>query len=165
MPGSFAFLFLAGAVATLTAAAEVRVPCQDVYLTDVASVSGAGDGSGFLIARLPRAGASIRLSKTQLAALVRRRIPGLEVDGGLKGGILIRSMAAVESKLERPVYVAEAPLVDRHQKLTLTSTSGPVTIERPVVALQRATKRDSRIFVRTSDGAVMSVPLWAAGAE
>lgn len=48
--------------------------------------------------------------------------------------------------------------VDKGDKLTLVSTSGPVRVTREVVALQ-AGRRGGRVFVRDSEGNVTSAPL------
>ena len=62
-------------------------------------------------------------------------------------------------------YVTEAPLVERGQNLTLTSAAGAVVVRRPVVALQDATAKDKRLFVRTDDGQVFSAPLASGAAQ
>lgn len=53
-----------------------------------------------------------------------------------------------------------APAVDKGDKLTLVSTSGPVRVTREVVALQTG-RAGGRLFVRDSEGNVTSAPLAA----
>jgi flagella basal body P-ring formation protein FlgA len=50
--------------------------------------------------------------------------------------------------------------VDKGDKLTMVSTSGPVRVTREVVALQ-AGRAGGRLFVRDNEGNVTSAPLAA----
>lgn len=159
-------LALGGAalVATLTSASEVQVPSRDVHLGDVSKITGtnAESTTSWTIARLPRAGAAVTLSRSQLADLVRRLVPGAMIAGCAGKPVTIRSAAMAAPARPKP-YVPETPTVERGQKLTLRSAAGPVVIERPVIALQSASQSDKRLFVRTADGDVISAPLaWVA---
>ena len=161
-------LIAAGAIATvtLTSAHELRLASRNLRLGDVATVSGpeAGGLRALTIARLPQ-GVAVRLSRAELAALVRRAMPGARVVGDLGGALTLRSVAPITRHPKSPTYVAEAPVIARGQALTLTATMGSAVIERPVVALQNARKGDKRLFVGTGDGAVLSAPLQMGAAQ
>lgn len=150
----------AGLVATLTAPRALHIAGRDVHAADVAELQGpGGEALGqVIIARLPQ-GASKLVSRAQLAALVHRAIPAVQVSGGLSGDVDISSAAAAAPRASARPYVAEPRVVERGRKLTLVSAAGAVVVQRPVVALQAATPKDKRLFVQTGDGAVLSVPL------
>ena len=63
--------------------------------------------------------------------------------------------APVDSGDSSPVATA----ISRGDRLTLVSHVGPITIERPVTALQGARPQDQRIFVRTDDGEVFAATI------
>ena len=55
---------------------------------------------------------------------------------------------------------AAAPIgVRRGDKLALSSRVGPVTITRPVTALQSVRAGDKQLFVKTDDGEVFAVAI------
>src|SRR5438067_930009 len=139
-------------VATLSGASELRVASRDVHVADVAMVRGPGSESigQVVIARLPEA-ALKTVSRRELAALIERAVPEVRVAGDLHGEVAISSTASRAPRAGPRPYVAEVPLVERGQNMTLTSAAGAVVIQRPVVALQNATAKDERLFVRTAD--------------
>lgn len=57
------------------------------------------------------------------------------------------------------VRLGDAPTVRRGDLLTLRSRSGPVTIERSVIAMQPAHTPDRKVFVKDEDGQVFAGPL------
>lgn len=164
-----------------------------------------------VVFRLPRA-AGYKLSGTQAASLVQRRVPGLvvrvperevrfavslEPNVSPRGACLAlnRAVAPGETVLRRdivrvPCVPASVPTAVRYRKgvlispaalakgaylgpvsltsiapdissgttLTLRSTAGAVVVERSVVTLQPG-RLGRPVFVRASDGAVLSVRL------
>jgi len=74
------------------------------------------------------------------------------------GSKAVRAAADIEpgTALGRLALPPEA-VIEQGDRLALTSSSGPVTISRPVTALQPG-RSGRRIFVRDADGAVLSVP-------
>jgi flagella basal body P-ring formation protein FlgA len=71
------------------------------------------------------------------------------------GAIVATSPLAAGDVIGRALPKA-APDITRGDALTLVSRSGPVTVERPVAALQPA-RRGGRVFVRTTDGQVFAM--------
>jgi hypothetical protein len=61
--------------------------------------------------------------------------------------------------------LAESPEVRAGDRLTLISSAGPVRIQRQVTALQPARRKDRRLFVAASDGAVFAAPLKLEGSH
>ncbi|HKC03569.1 MAG TPA: hypothetical protein VKC17_09730 [Sphingomicrobium sp.] len=158
---------LAAAVAVrLTPAADVAVADGHVRLADIAEVSGADAAAfaGIEIARVPGNVAALPIARVKLASLIERAIPGARVSGDLDGHVTLHSMTAPSAAVSLP-YSPDTPAIERGQKLTLVSTVGPVVIQRPVVAAQSAAKSDSRLFVRTDDGEVISAPLAGGDAQ
>ena len=163
MPYAAPFLFLAvGVLIRLTPAAEMQVSDGRVRLADVADVPTASVGA-IEIARIP-AGATRTISRRQLANLVERAVPGARISGDLDGTVILHSARAPTAAAPQP-YAPQGPAVERDQKLTLVSTAGSVVVERPVVAVQSATKADKRLFVQTEDGDIISAPLAAGKAR
>lgn len=73
---------------------------------------------------------------------------------------------AAES-IESGAYLGRLPrlpeaAIGKGAALTLRSSAGPVTIERPVIALQAA-QSGGRLFVRSTEGDVFAAPLGLAG--
>lgn len=151
----------AGLAVTLTGAGEISVPHRDITLSDVAILSGIGSETarGLVIARLPAAGGTRQLARSALLDLVRRSVPGAKIAGPTAGVLVIRSAAPEPRRLEAQDYAEPAPAVHRGEKLVLSSRAGAVRIERPVTAVQDASARAARVFVRTDDGQVFAAPL------
>jgi len=63
------------------------------------------------------------------------------------------------------VRPTKGPQVRRGETLSLRAQTGPVHIERPVVAMQAGRSADHRIFVRTDDGQVFPVDLAVEAAQ
>lgn len=57
------------------------------------------------------------------------------------------------------IHLGQPAIVRRGDKLVLQSRSGPVVIERPVVAMQSGKASDRRIFVQTDDGTTIATDL------
>lgn len=169
--------------------------------------------AAMVVARLPRGISAMDLPAGQVAALVRRRVPGLrpafpgntivKVRGeappienrvaapcfaaaaGLAGGTALSrgDVLAVPCRTERPaplryesagLVLTAAPVpaggylgrlaglpervVGKGASLTLRSKSGPVIIERDVVAMQPG-RPGNGVFVRGTNGEVFAAPL------
>ena len=158
---SFAFL-AAGVLIRLIPAAEIPISDGHVRLADVAEAPSPSIGA-IEIARLP-IGTTRTIARARLAGLIERAVPGAEISGDLKGTVALRSTSVPPVAISLP-YSPDAPAAERGQKLMLVSTVGPVVIQRPVVAAQSAAKSDKRLFVRTDDGEVISIPLSAGAAK
>lgn len=91
-------------------------------------------------------------SEAALAPLRYERVSGL-----------VRAAADIApgAKLGR-LELGAAPAVESGAAMTLTSSVGPVSISRPVQALQ-AGRSGRRIFVRDADGSIFSIRLAADG--
>ena len=72
-------------------------------------------------------------------------------------GLLLAAVPAANST--EAEHRAAVPVIAKGDRLTLVSQVGPITIERPVTALQGARPHDRRIFVRTDDGDVFAAPI------
>lgn len=205
--------------ASVVAGDRVELATREVRLVDIAEWQGPAELGALVIARLPEGRASVLLSRAELAGLIRRSIPGIEVTVGTAGSILLEgpakagdsrrclemmvSKAAGETLVAgdaisaacpdampgpavrfddrasanvaiRPIEagtvipdarLAEAPALRRGSPLSLASTVGPVTIERPVTLAQDARARDRRVFVRTNDGEILAAAINAEGAS
>jgi hypothetical protein len=160
-----AILFAAAAIMVrLTSANDVALSDRTVRLSDVAELAGT-DAPAFhdiVIAALKDSGAPQEVRRIDVAHLIRRALPAAKVIGTLSGSIRIH---APPTALVPPSTYADDPEVRRGDKLTVTSTVGPVAIQRQVVALQQATARQKRVFVRSSDGEIFSAPLQAGDAR
>ena len=151
----------AGLVIRLTGAPDVQLSDRSIQVSDVAQVDGldAAVVGARVIAEVMAEG-PVEVSRDDLARLIRRAVPAADVTGQASGSIRIHSPAA-------PVAGTASPYVDERQvtrgnELTLTTTAGPVTIRRKVVALQDATSRHSKVFVRSADGEVFAAPTGVA---
>lgn len=167
MAGGAIFAFAgASLIASLSGASELRVASGDVHIADVAEVRGPGAKwiGQIMIAQLPE-GARKTLSRRQISELIERAVPAIQVSGHLDGNVVIASIAVPAPRAMPRPYVAEARVVERGQALTLNSAAGAVVIQRPVIALQSATAKDMRVFVRTNDGTVLSAPLAKGAAK
>jgi hypothetical protein len=145
----------------------VNLPDRSLHVSDV--VRGAAalplTARRIVIASLPVAGGRVDLSRAALASLLRRSLPGIALaDTGLSGTVTFVVPKPVAAKIARAVVTA-APetAIKRGAVLHLTSTAGPVRIERSVTALQ--TSRGKRIFVRDADGTVFAVRVGAEAAR
>lgn len=172
--------------------------------------------AAMVVTHLPRNGEVIELSQSQVAALLRRRVPGLRpiaspgalvrialafpaakagppaqcfaAAGGVAAGapLTISDVTAVACRnasvarlrysgglaiagvdVSAGAYLGRlATLPDRAigkgALLTLRSTSGPATIERPVIALEPA-PTGGKLFVRTASGEVFATTLALSG--
>lgn len=75
--------------ASLVAAERVELPAREVHLGEVATWQGP-DGLGqVVIARIPQGRAAFLLSRQELASLVRRRVPGIQIGEISLGSILL----------------------------------------------------------------------------
>jgi flagella basal body P-ring formation protein FlgA len=214
MAGAIATVVLAAsAAAMLTARPVVKLGSRDIRIGDVARVSGTARDrvAGVTIARLPAS--SARLSRAAIAALIRRAVQGIRVNGKAGGEILViaapaagderrcwqaarhlgagdalapadfraapcsaspvssrialdRSGGAVRATAEieagsdvGPLFIPSAPAVERGEKLLLIARDGPVTISRTVTAEEPARHGQSRLFVRTAEGEILSADL------
>ena len=152
-------------IAAVDGAAFVSLHSRDVAIGDVASVSGPATAvvnlRKVVIARLPEGRERIGLSRVSLAFLIRRAVPGLAVRAPTGG--VIDLVAAIEPRLVRAapsssnIALPIAPTIKRGDHLFLRSSVGPITIDRPVTALQSARYVDERLFVHTDDGEVLAV--------
>lgn len=144
---------------TLVAADEVRLSEREVRLGDVANVE-VGELNAVIVARVPDNRTTVRLSRSEVASLIRRALPGVEVEGSSASMMtLVAPPRPTSAKVINDMKPAMAPAVTKGQRLTLASHAGPVTIERPVTALQAARPVDQRIFVRTDDGEIFAAPI------
>ena len=74
----------------------------------------------------------------------------------LANGSLLAGEALAQGTYVGSARLTDPPAVRRGEMLTLRSQSGPVIIERPVVAMQASSQAEGRIFVRTDDGQVFA---------
>ncbi|HEY0148096.1 MAG TPA: flagella basal body P-ring formation protein FlgA [Allosphingosinicella sp.] len=213
----------ASAIVPIKAAAHVELAGRDIRLSDVAELHHLDAATrrrlqSRVVARLPEREGSVAVSRKDLAALIRRSVPGLQ-PSGVEGRILFRAAlkpdaiqpkcSALASPLEAGqailpsdlvsapcekapartlvrfdrragvtraaaalpagtmlgrISVTEAPAIGAGDKLTLLSTSGPVRIERPVVALQPG-RAGGKVFVMAADGEVLAAPLAAPATQ
>jgi hypothetical protein len=160
-------LALAAMPVEIVAPRTVNLPDRALHVSDVVRGAAALPSTTrrIVIASLPAAGGRVDLSRTALASLIRRSLPGIALaDTGLSGTVTFVVPKPVAAKIARPVAIAAAePAIKRGAALHLTSTAGPVRIERSVTALQ--TSRGKRIFVRDADGTVFAVRVGAGAAR
>lgn len=151
----------AGLMVRVTSAPDVEVSDRTVHLEQVATVAGPGATAarGVVVAGLAGGSTVGEISRADLARLIRRAVPAATVVGDLSGRIRIHSPAAA-GPFPAAAY-ADDRRVARGDKLTLSATVGPVTVRRKVVAVQDATSRHKRVFVRSSDGEVFAAPIGA----
>lgn len=201
----------------------VRVAAAELRVRDLVEAPAGGLPArigAMIVARLPQGASEIELSSTDVAALVRRRVPGMRVLAPLEGRVRVVSSgrvaplrargacfatvvavqagaalsaadvreteclagrAAVKLRYDRAgVACAAAPLaagaylgrlaplaeraIGKGMPLVLRSASGPVTIERPVTAVQPG-RSGAKLFVRDANGQVFSAPLTLADKE
>lgn len=163
--GSAILLATAAIMVRLTSANDVAVSDRTVRLSDVAELAGTDAPAlhDIVIAALKDSGAPQEVRRIDVAHLIRRALPAAKVVGTLSGSIRIHG-PAIAVPLPAPAY-SDEPEVRRGDKVTVTSTVGPVAIRRQVVALQEATARQKRVFVRSSDGEIFSAPLQAGEAR
>lgn len=157
---------LAAAPLDIVAPRAVTLTSRTLRVADV--VRGAGPLSPTLrqavVATFPAAPARMTLSRTALASLVRRRLPGLPLAAGERDGavdFILPCMPVRRSALRTAALVSD-PAIKRGEGLWLTSRAGPVRIERQVTALQPS--RGKRVFVRDPDGQVFAVRVAATEA-
>ena len=123
-----------------------------------ASVGLVPAGAGCVELATPLAAGAV-LSDRHIAAVAcddEAAVPGLRFDRR-EGVVRVDRDLPAGTYLGR-VSPPSAVAVDKGDKLTLVSTSGPVRITREVVALQVG-RPGGRIFVRDAEGNVTSVPL------
>jgi hypothetical protein len=162
-------IFIAAAAATivvrLTDAAQVEVSDRDVRLSDVAAIAGPNDSDlgNVVLATLAGRSATQEVSRSDLAQLIRRAVPRAEIVGELSGRIRVHAQSAPTS--EAASTYSDEPQVRRGDKLTLNAAVGPVDIQREVVALQSASRRHKRVFVRSSEGEVFAAPIEGGAAK
>lgn len=163
-------MVMTAAVAQLVPVDQVVLAGSQVRLGDVATIVGAvGAAKAALehriIAQLPAERRSVALSRTAIAALVRRAAPGVDVTGVTPATISLVSPI----RLVRHATTLGAPALVAHPvaggtALTLVSSVGPVSVERAVTTLQGA-RPGRRVFVRDGDGNVFASRLAADGAQ
>lgn len=205
--------------ASLVAADRVELSGRSVLLSDVAAVRRDDARGSLIVARIPEGTTSVRLSRSELAGLIRRAVPGIELNSSVPGSILLVAPAAAEAParclelvtakaagdelladdvmpvscpghiahqalrydrasganvalhdLEAGAIIAgaklaEAPALRRGDRLSLSSSVGPVTIQRPVILVQDARPGDRQIFVKTNDGEILAAQIQAEGAK
>jgi len=156
-------LATASILAALTPAEDIAIKDRVVRLSDVAAVSGLSAEAANTIEIAELAGPNVTISRKDLARLIGRAVPAIRVAGALTGSIRIHAPAAKPVPQPRP-YIDD-PEVRRGDKLTVSSSVGPVAIERRVVALQDASTRQRRVFVRSSDGEVFAAPVQTGAAQ
>ena len=149
-------------IVRLTSASDIAVGDRIVRLSDVAETDDPALNE-IVIAALKDSGAPREVRRIDVAHLIRRALPTAKVFGDLSGSIRFHA-PAVAAPPSPPAY-ADEPEVRRGDKMTVTSTVGPVAIQRQVVALQEATPRQKRVFVRSSDGEIFSAPLQGGDAR
>jgi hypothetical protein len=146
---------LAATTVTLTDRTSVTLVTQEVRVSDVAG--NAGPIARTIIAHLPRGRREIALSRRAIAALIRRAVPGVMVAGADRDGtIALRAPMLAPRAKPIPLRLPDPPAVRAGDELTLLSRAGPVTIERPVIALQPGYS-GRRLFVRDRAGHVSSI--------
>jgi len=148
----------------LTSASDVELKDRFVRLSDVAEISGT-DVPAFnelIIAALKDSATPQGLRRIGLAQLVRRALPTATVVGDLSGSIRFH---APQPGVARPPAYTDERQIREGDNLTVTATVGVVAIRRQVVALQDATRRDTRVFVRSTDGEVFAAPIEAGAAQ
>lgn len=152
-------LALAAMPVEIVAPSTVNLPDRVLRASDVVRDPAALPPAArhLVIASLPVPGGRIDLPRAALASLIRRRLPGIALaDIALSGTVTFVVPRPVATKVSHPIAAATPePAIKRGAALHLTSTVGPVRIERPVTALQSS--RGKRVFVRDADGTVFSV--------
>lgn len=142
----------------LTGRGVIALREHTIRLKDVVARGAAlGAAAGIEIARVPAGSAGLTLSRRAIATLVRRSIPGLTVAGV--------NMRTIDFRVPlKPRLVSSAavdlpkPAVASGDAMTLAVRVGPVTVERPVTAMQPG-HVGKRVFVRDTAGHVFSAPL------
>ncbi|GLK50168.1 hypothetical protein GCM10017620_31420 [Brevundimonas intermedia] len=157
--------------APLVLSDEVVISGDALRLADVADLSGLPDplarrAGDIVLARLTETTTSV--SARTAAARARAALPGLSpwLPDGPDHAIVVERRGpqeTVDVVAALPFRPAAAPLVRVGETLSVRAVVGPVVIERPAMALQDGWPGRS-IFVRTSDGAVLTVALGGAGA-
>jgi hypothetical protein len=144
MAAGIIILLAASLVATLTHASNVRVPADDIRLADVAQVRGGGAQAAgeIVIARVPH-GSPKTISRAELVQLIRRAIPGIEIEGTSDGVISLGSS------------VNEAPMEARQcfEAAEAISARAPITIPN-VRAVACSSARAAAAVVRDSNRGV-----------
>ena len=132
-------------------------------VTDVAAVTGGDAETARKVEVAELAGPRVTISRKDLARLIGRAVPAIRVAGALTGTIRIHAPAT--NSIVRGEAYADEPQVRRGDELTLGSAVGPVAIERKVVALQEASARQRRVFVRSADGEIFAASAQAGAAK
>lgn len=109
--GIFIAIFAAGLVATLIDASAVHVPRRDIRVGDVAAVVGprAEAVRSVVIARLPE-GTALQVARADLARLIKRAVPGIEIDGDTSGALSLGSTAPSREIPIRQCFEAQATI-------------------------------------------------------
>ena len=154
-----------GDVAPIAIQATVTVDHPVITLGDVADLSRLPlhlrpQAATIELVRLqPRSGAT-RLGRHMILSRARAQMPVISCS--LPGGDASKLSTQVTLSMAQPevrrVQEAETGQVRPHDMLDLTSSAGVVRVTRQVEAVQ-AGRPNQRLFVRTSDGELMSVRL------
>lgn len=152
-------------IATVDAGSVVVLRDRSVLIGDVATLKGSPSIAASLkqlrIARLPVGRHHVTLSSAAVADLIRRAAPGLVVRTTDVGTIeLVAPAGPSVMRKKAPgdstgLEIAAAPSIKRGDRLFLVSKVGPITIDRPVTALQSSDAPAGKVFVRTGDGDVL----------
>jgi len=163
MAGPLTLAVAGSVIAALTNAGDVTLKDHVVRLSDVAVVTGPDAETANRIEVAELAGPLVTISRKDLARLIVRAAPAIRVAGASTGSIRIHAPAA--NPVARPAPYADEPKIRRGDELKVGASVGPVTIERSVIALQDASARQRRLFVRSSDGEVFATPVRSGDAK
>lgn len=152
-----AALLLAGAglVVKLTSLGEVGLSGPSVRLSDVADGALPAQVRTAVIASVAPEEREVDVRRSDLADLIRRALPGARVEGSLAGTVRLRVPGRMAPA---PARFSDGRAVRRGEALTVSSVSGPVRIERRVVALQDLGSGGRKLFVRSADGEIFAAP-------
>jgi len=108
MTGIALSLLSGAALAVILApAAQLHVHGRDVRLSDVGSIVGQATVADPVIARIPAGRDRVALTRTQIAGLIRRAVPGAEVSG--RGSATLTIAADLSSRQAGACFELVAP--------------------------------------------------------
>ncbi|HEX4695805.1 hypothetical protein [Sphingomonas sp.] len=149
---------IGGAPVVLTDRASIAVSGRAIRLRDVVAGRYALGAAGAIeIARIPAGAVRLTLSRRMIATIVRRMVPGLTVTGANAGTIEFRA-PPIARRAPGNASDLPKPAIARGEAMTFAVRVGPVTVERPVAAMQPG-RVGRRVFVRDTAGNVFSARL------